>query len=284
MSRICLYIVFCLAVAGCAGRNAADKKPKPREPLATFIENAYARQETDFKALMGSDTLRSAFNLVYNHKFHKFLADKFAYCTIQRDTDLVYDRVYYTVTAYADGLTVGDYTEITVNTYFTPDRDIVPGELGKIETQVDGSLIDEYGDYVTGEWKPEYNKEKNEYGETKSDEVIGLELYADGHFINLRGALRFSIDDCSAAKQLLMRDENKFVYRFNIDGASSDFVYIFNEENVAKITGLFEAKERLLLSFVDAGGKSLGTIHIGDHKAGHVVGAIRKFVSNEKAF
>lgn len=284
MGRICLYIVLCLAVAGCVGRKAADKKPKPREPLAAFIESAYARQETDFKALMGNDTLRSAFNLVYNQKFHKFLADKFAYCAIQRDTDLVYDRVYYTVTAYADGLTVGDYTEITVNTYFTPDRDIVPGELGTIETQVGGSLVDEFGDYVAGEWKPEYNKEKNEYGETKSDEVIGLELYADGHFINLRGAFRFSIDDCSAAKRLLIRDGNKFVYRFNIDGASDDFVYVFDKENVSKIINLFEAKESLLLSFVDGGGESLGTIHINGHKSGHLVGALKKFVLGDKAF
>lgn len=284
MNRICLYIIFFLAIAGCNGKKAADRKPKPKEPLAVFIENAYARQDTDFKALMNNDTIRRAFNLLYEQKYYKFLTENFTNCTIRRDTDEAYSRVYYTVTAYRNGLTVGDYTEITVNTYDLPDRDVIPAELGTIETQIDGSLIDEYGDWVTGEWKPEYSEEKNEFGETADDKIIGLELHVDGHFINLRGAFRFWIDDCSTARQLVVRDENKFVYRFGIDGADDSFVYIFDDENVKKIINLLEAKERLLLSFVDGGGKSLGTIYVSDHKGGHLVGALKKFVSKSKAF
>lgn len=284
MNKFCLYIIASFLVIGCSGNKSAKKKPKPKEPLAIFIERAYDQKESDFKALLRNDTLNSVFTLDQERRYYDYVLENFNHCLISRDTDEVNYRIFYTIKAYRSELTLGDYTEITINTWDAPGRDIISAGLGPIETQIAGSFLDDMGDWVTGEWKPNYEETKNEFGRTVKKETQSLKLYVDGHFIELSGGLRFSIDDCSNAEKILAKDENGYVYRFDVDDTDHSNIYILNDDNILKICNLFETKESLLLSFVDRQNERLGSIHITNHEAGHIVGAIRKHIKEEKLY
>ena len=283
MNKFCLYIIASFLVIGCLGNKSAKEKPKPKVPLAIFIERAYDQKETDFKALLRNDTLNSIFTQEQQRRYYDYAMENFNHCQIHKDIDKANFRIFYTIRAYRSELTLGDYTEITIDTWDTPEYDVILASLGPIETQIAGSFLDDIGDWVTGKWEPSYESTKDKLGIIK-EEIQSLKLYVDGHFIELAGGLRFSIDDCGNAEKILAKDENGYVYRFDVDDTDHSNIYILNNDNILKICNLFETKESLLLSFVDRQNERLGSIHITNHEAGHIVGAIRKHIKEEKLY
>lgn len=94
MNKFCLYIIASFLVIGCSGNKSAKKKPKPKEPLAIFIERAYDQKESDFKALLRNDTLNSVFTLDQERRYYDYVLENFNHCLISRDTDEVNYRIF----------------------------------------------------------------------------------------------------------------------------------------------------------------------------------------------
>ena len=285
MRKILLLLTFVAFLIGCKGGNTkTSNHAKVKDTLASFIEQAYKNKETDFKKILENIAVKNGFAEVGMQKYYTFAKEHFSNCEITHRYDEQYEVDYYDITAYPSKLKLGDYTCVTVYCWDRPEEGTVTSQIGTASTQLGGSVLKGNGEWEVGNWEPKYSDGKNQYGENTNTEVTCLELYANGHFIELSGVLRLSIDDCEDAVRLLVRDESKYVYRFDAISTNSSSVYLTDENDIMKFCNLLETKETLNLSFVNEQNESIGTMSLNDHEGGHIIGAIRQYIKEEKIF
>ena len=249
MRNFFLFLSFTILLLGCkGGKTEAPDKVKVKDTLAAFIEQAYKNKETDFRKILENTAMKNGFAEVGMQKYYAFAKENFSNCEITHRYDELHKVDLYDITAYPSKLKLGDYTCVTVYCWDKPEEGTVTSQIGTASTQLGGSLLNGDGEWEVGNWKPKYGNDKNQYGENAKNGVTSLELYTNGHFIELSGALRFSIDDCEDAVRLLVRDESKYVYRFDAISANSSSVYLTNENDIMKFCNLLETKESLYLT------------------------------------
>lgn len=285
MRKFFLFLLSAILLLGCkGGKTGTPDKAKVKDTLAAFIEQAYKNKETDFQKIMENGAMKNGFAEVGMGKYYAFAKEKFRNCEITHRYDEQYEVDYYDITAYPGKLKLGDYTCVTVYCWDRPEEGTVTSQIGTASTQLGGSLLNADGEWEAGNWKPKYSDDKDQYGESTNNEVTSLQLYANGHFIELSGALRFSIDDCEDAVRLLVRDENKYVYRFDAVADNFSSVYLTDDDDIFKFCNLLETKESLHISFVNDQNESLGTISLNNHEGGHIIGAMRRYLTEDKVF